>query len=102
MRSWENFEQRESTVRDKINVDYKTAPSFARSPKIGVFERVLTRGREMGERSEEGVARISSSPRSPISRLRVKNRSKTPIFGLLAKEEAVLQSKIDAALKRVI
>ena len=38
-------------------VDCKTAPSFARSPKSGVFERVLARGREMGERVEEGVAR---------------------------------------------
>ena len=38
-------------------VDCKTAPSFARSPKSGVFERVLTRGRKMRERSEEGVAR---------------------------------------------
>ena len=35
----------------------KTAPSFARNPKSGVFERVLTRGREMGEPDEEEVAR---------------------------------------------
>ena len=35
-----------------------------------------------------------SSPRSPISRPRVKTRSKTPLFGLLAKEGAVLQSSI--------
>ena len=35
------------------SIDCKTAPSFARSPKIGVFERVLTRGREMGERGEK-------------------------------------------------
>ena len=37
------------------NLDCKTAPSFARNPKIGVFDRVLARGREMGERGEEGV-----------------------------------------------
>ena len=36
---------------------YKTAPSFARSPKSGIFERVLARGCEMGERGEERVAR---------------------------------------------
>ena len=40
-----------------IILDCKTAPSFARSSKSGVFERVLTRGRKMGERGEEGVAR---------------------------------------------
>ena len=38
-------------------LDCKTAPSFAMSPKSGVFERVLTRGREMGERGEDGVVR---------------------------------------------
>ena len=31
--------------------------SFARNPKIGVFDRVLARGHEMGERDEEEVAR---------------------------------------------
>ena len=36
-----------------MKLDFKTAPSLARSPKIGVFERVLTRGREMGERGEK-------------------------------------------------
>ena len=40
-----------------LPIDCKTAPSFAVSPKSGVFELVLTRGREMGERGEEGVAR---------------------------------------------
>ena len=67
----------------------------------------------MGERVEEGVARPAIlpplspfpfspgratpfSPRSPISRPRVKTRSKTPIFGLLAKEGAVLQYKASA------
>ena len=40
-----------------IVIDFKTAPSFAESPKIGGFERVLVRGREMAERGEEGVAR---------------------------------------------
>ena len=34
-----------------------------------------------------------SSPRPPISWQRVKTRSKTPLFGHLAKEGAVLQSK---------
>ena len=38
-------------------LDCKTTPSFARSPKIGVFEQVLSRGREMGERGDEAVAR---------------------------------------------
>ena len=38
-------------------LDCKTAASFAKSPKSEVFERVLTRGREMGERGEEGIAR---------------------------------------------
>ena len=36
-------------------VDCKTTPSFARSAKIEVFERVFARGREMGKRGEEGV-----------------------------------------------
>ena len=35
-----------------------------------------------------------SSPRSPITRPRIKTRSKTPLFGLLTKEGAVLQSII--------
>ena len=43
-------------------IDCKTAPSFARNPKIGVFDRVLVRGREMGERGEEGIARPASLP----------------------------------------
>ena len=68
-------------------LDCKTARSFARSPKIGVFERVLTRGREMGERGEEGVARPGE-----------KGKKKT-IFGLLAKEGAVLQSRNCPAMK---
>ena len=38
-------------------LDCKTTPSFAMSPKSGDFERVLTRGREMGERGEDGVVR---------------------------------------------
>ena len=46
------------------------------------------RSREMGERGEEGVAR----PVFTISRPRVKTRSKPLLFGLLAKEGAVLQS----------
>ena len=77
-------------------VDCKTAPSFPRSPKSGVFDPFLARSREMGERSEEGVARPEGkgnrergatpfSRRSPISRPRVKIRSKTQAqttFGL--------------------
>ena len=42
---------------DGHTLDCKTALSFARNPKSGDFERVLTRGREMGEGGEEGVAR---------------------------------------------
>ena len=38
-------------------IDCKTTPSFARSPKSGVFEQVLKHGREMGEGGEEGVTR---------------------------------------------
>ena len=49
-------------------VDYKTAPSFVE-------------------------VRPPSSHRSPISRPRAKTHSKTPSFGLLAKEGAALQSK---------
>ena len=45
----------ESSFKYLINCE--TAPSFAKSPKSQVFERVLTRGREMGERGEEGVTR---------------------------------------------
>ena len=45
--------------------------------------------------------RDSFSPRSPISRPRVKTRSKTPIFGLLAKEGAVLKSSFIAARARL-
>ena len=41
-----------------------------------------------------------SSPRSPISRPRVKTRSKTRLFGLLAKEGAVLQSRIMLTISR--
>ena len=73
-----------------VAIDCKTAPSFARSPKSRGFERVLTRGREMGETGRA----TPSSPRSPISRPRIKTRSKTPLFGLLAKEGAVLQSRV--------
>ena len=53
------------TPISKGNLDCKRAPSFARSPKIGVFERGLMRGREMGEWGE-GVA-TPSLPHSPIS-----------------------------------
>ena len=49
------------------------------------------RGHEMGEWGE-GVA-TPSLPHSPISQPRLNTRSKTLIFGLLAKEGAVLQSK---------
>ena len=52
-----------------------------------------------GERGGRMAGRATpSSTRSPISRPRVKTRSKTPIFGLLAKEGAVLQSKLALAL----
>ena len=63
-------------------VDWKTAPSFARSPKSRVFAGRAT----------------PSSSRSPISRTRSKTCSKTPLFGLLAKEGAVLQSTLRGAV----
>ena len=44
-------------------LDCKTAPSFARNPEIGVFDRVLARGREMGERGEEGALAARLLPR---------------------------------------
>ena len=75
-----------------IVIDCKTAPSFARSPKTGVFERVLTRGREMGERGEEGVAlaaRLLPRPVLPFHDCVSKLAQK-----LLANEGAVLQSTI--------
>ena len=74
------------------NLDCKTAPSFAKSPKIGDFDRVLARGREMGERSEKGVV---------LARPRAKTRSKTPIFVLLAKEGAVLKSSANFVFRGV-
>ena len=85
-------------------LDCKTAPSFARSPKIGVFERVLTCGREMG-RTGRGRSRAARGkkemgrprgllprPVLPFHDRASKLAQKTPIFGLLAKEGAVLQS----------
>ena len=66
-------------------------------------KRGLTRGREMGERGEEGVAQpgekgngergraTPSSPRSPTSRLRVKTRSKT-LFSVFRRRKGPFRS----------
>ena len=62
-------------------LDFKTAPSFARSPKVGVFDRVSARGREIGERGEEGVTVPGKKG----------NESKIRIFGLLQKEVVLLE-----------
>ena len=57
----------QSRVKAQICLDCKTAPSFARSPKSGVFERVLTCGREMGEWGKEGVPWPRDSFLAPFS-----------------------------------
>ena len=67
-------------------LDCKTAPSFTSSLKIGVFERPLSPFLfSLGHAT-------SSSRHSLILRPHTKTRAKTPSFGLLAKEAAVLQS----------
>ena len=77
--------------------DCKTGLSFALSPKIWFFERLLARCRETGERGQGGVmwpeekengdARFLPRPVLPFH----DRVPKSPIFGLLAKEGTVLQ-----------
>ena len=55
-----------------VILDCKTAPSFTRSPKIGVFEQVFTCGREMGE-AGRGRSRAARGKRKWVERRKARS-----------------------------